>query len=102
MQIIPVAVLRETITFEDFRLEYTLLRTDPDDAVLCPVYGMACTACRMGMSAGNYCNPAVTENMQSARRLFRMLTENAVFPGHIEDVIHDLREIWTAPAWMGV
>ncbi len=102
MQITPITVWCETVTHEDFRLEYTLLRTDPDNAALCPVYGIACTAHLGEMSTGAYHHPAVTENLHAARRLFRLLTENAVFPDHIDDVMHDLRENWSAPAWTAV
>jgi hypothetical protein len=97
MQNKPVAVCRETVPYENFLLEYTLLRSDPDDAALCPVYGIACTAHCGGNSVGAYRHTALTDNMQDAHRLFRMLTANAVFPNHMDDVIHDLRELWTAP-----
>ena len=94
-----VAMSHETIIYESFRLEYTLLRTDPDDAALCPVYGVACTAHLGEIPAGTFYQPVITENLPSARRLFRLLTENAVFPDHMDDVIRDLRERWTIPEW---
>lgn len=92
-------LLCETVTYENFRLEYTLLRTAPAAASLRPLYGIACTSDCCGHSAGIYRNLSVTADESAARHLFDLLTENVVFPGHIDDVIHDLRETWTAPVW---
>ncbi|MBQ9082356.1 MAG: hypothetical protein IJY28_02525 [Clostridia bacterium] len=87
-----VVLQNETVSYEAFRLTYTLLRTDPADPSRCPLFGIACTVECRGRSAGTCHHPAVTGNAAAARQLFRFLTEHAVFPPHIADVIHDFRE----------
>ncbi len=92
-----VALQNETVLSGDFRLTYTLLRTDPDNPAQRPLFGIACTAECRGAAAGDVQCPALTHDASAARRLFRLLAENAVFPTHIADVIQDFREIGQIP-----
>jgi hypothetical protein len=98
MTAISVALQHETVRSGDFRLTYTLLRTDPVNPAQRPLFGIACTAERHEIAAGEVQYPAVTHDASAARRLFRLLTENAVFPAHIGDIIQDFREIGQIPA----
>lgn len=97
MHIRNTVLTDRVVDFEDFRLTYTLFRTLTPDHQPLPVYGLECTAHRCAMPAGSWRCSALTDSEPAARRLLDLLAENAVFPDHIDDVLHDLRDRWAVP-----
>ena len=88
------------VIFEDFRLEYRLLRRMDESAG--PMYGLFCKATRWGLAISEYRNPTMTSCEAAARRLFELAVENAVFPDHIDDVAQDLQGILYLPNAAGL